>query len=251
MASKDASDKPTQDERNDEGRGQRSKLSPPWRTEGLPPGEPGKPPSRWVRNAVWIGGALMLFAALQLQERLSGPDAVPYTEFKRQVTARNVADVFARGDSIQGGLAQPAPSPARPERSYRQFVTERPTFAKDDLLAELTGSGATVRATPLVEQRGFFTNLLMSIAPMLLLFGFWSWMLKRQQGAMGGLFGGGKQKLTEECYAEARRLLRDNRAKLDAIVVQLLAKESLDEVEIYAAASIAQPAIPIRSALAV
>jgi cell division protease FtsH len=48
------------------------------------------------------------------------------------------------------------------------------------------------------------------------------------------------RRITDECYAEARRLLKDNRDKLDAIVVQLLAHESLDEPEIYAAAGIAR-----------
>ena len=37
------------------------------------------------------------------------------------------------------------------DRTYQQFTTERPTFASDDLLAELTHGGATVRATPLVS----------------------------------------------------------------------------------------------------
>ena len=49
-----------------------------------------------------------------------------------------------------------------------------------------------MRATPLVQQRGFLTNLLISFAPILLLVGFYVWMFKRQQGAMGGgLLGGG------------------------------------------------------------
>ena len=46
------------------------------------------------------------------------------------------------------------------------------------------------------------------------------------------------RRITDECYAEARRLLSDNRCKLDAIAAQLLARESLDEPEIYAAAGI-------------
>jgi cell division protease FtsH len=50
------------------------------------------------------------------------------------------------------------------------------------------------------------------------------------------------RRITDECYAEARRLLRENRDKLDAIVAQLLARESLDEPEIYAAAGIARQA---------
>jgi cell division protease FtsH len=51
------------------------------------------------------------------------------------------------------------------------------------------------------------------------------------------------RRITDECYAEARRLLRENRSRLDAIVAQLLAHESLDEPEIYAAAGIQRPAV--------
>jgi cell division protease FtsH len=46
--------------------------------------------------------------------------------------------------------------------------------------------------------------------------------------------------ITEGCFAEARRLLRENRSRLDAIVEQLLARESLDEPKLYAAAGIAR-----------
>ena len=48
------------------------------------------------------------------------------------------------------------------------------------------------------------------------------------------------RRITDECYAEARRLLRENRGKRDPIVTQLLARESLDEPEVYAAAGIAR-----------
>src|SRR6187397_2281550 len=51
------------------------------------------------------------------------------------------------------------------------------------------------------------------------------------------------RRITDECYAEARRLLRENRDKLDAIVIQLLAQESLDEAEVYAAAGIPRPPV--------
>ncbi|HEY8926075.1 MAG TPA: cell division protein FtsH, partial [Polyangia bacterium] len=49
---------------------------------------------------------------------------------------------------------------------------------------------------------------------------------------------------TDQCYADARRLLRENRPKLDAIVTQLLARESLDEAEVYAAAGVPRPPSP-------
>jgi len=48
-------------------------------------------------------------------------------------------------------------------------------------------------------------------------------------------------RISHECLAEARRLLKDNRGRLDAIVEQLLQRETLDEAEVYAAAGIAVP----------
>jgi cell division protease FtsH len=49
------------------------------------------------------------------------------------------------------------------------------------------------------------------------------------------------RRITDECYGEARRLLKEHRDKLDAIVAQLLIHESLDEPDIYAAAGISRP----------
>jgi cell division protease FtsH len=141
---------------------------------------------------------LAFFSVLTVQDWIEGPDAVPYTEFKKQVSAQNVVEVFARGDSIQGSLRQAAPLPGlpagQPPRSYQKFTTERPTFANDDLLAQLTAGGAGVRATPLVLQRGIFANLLISVAPFALMIAFYAWMFKRQQGAMGGILGGRARK---------------------------------------------------------
>jgi cell division protease FtsH len=169
--------------------------------------------------AVWLVGYLLLFGMLTVQDRLSGPQAVPYTEFKIQVGNKNVPEVFARGDTIEGQLKKGAPIPGQQDRSYQQFTTERPTFASDDLLAELTEGGATVRATPLVQQRGFLTNLLISFAPILLLIGFYAWMFKRQQGAMaGGLLGGGRQKRVDP---ETVRVTFDDVAGIDEVEAEI------------------------------
>jgi cell division protease FtsH len=191
----------------------------PWRTEGLPKGEPAKPRSRWVMVVAWLVGYLLLFGVLTLQDRLSGPQAVPYTEFKNQVVNKNVSEVFARGDSIEGQLKKAVAVPGQQDSTYQQFTTERPTFATDDLLAELTDGGAAVRATPLVQQRGFLTNLLISFAPILLLVGFYVWMFKRQQQAMGGgLLGGGKQKRVDP---EKVRVTFDDVAGIDEVEAEI------------------------------
>jgi cell division protease FtsH len=101
----------------------------PWRTEGLPKREPAKGRSRWLTIAISLVGYLLLFGILTLQDRLSGPQPVPYTEFKNQVDNKNVSEVFARGDSIEGQLKKAATVPGQQDRTYQQFTTERPTFA--------------------------------------------------------------------------------------------------------------------------
>src|SRR6476660_4133917 len=196
----------------------RQPVARPWRTEGLPKKEPPKT-RRWITAAMWFGGYLVLFGLLTVQDRLSGPQPVPYTEFKNQVTAKNVVELFARGDSIEGQLKKAAPLPGKQDRTYQQFTTEGPTCANDDLLAELTGGGASVRATPLVQQRGFLTNLLISFAPILLLVAFSVWMFKRQQGAMaGGLLGGGKQKRVDP---ETVRVTFEDVAGIDEVEAEI------------------------------
>jgi cell division protease FtsH len=190
----------------------------PWRTEGLPPGQPEKPRVRRSTIAIWLIGYLLLFGMLTIQDRLAGPQAVPYTEFKNQVASKNVGALFARGNSIQGELKKAAAVPGEQDQTYQRFSTERPTFATDDLLTELTNGGATVRATPLVEQRGFLANLLISFAPILLLVGFYVWMFRRQQGALGGMLGGGKQKRVDP---ETIRVTFDDVAGIDEVEAEI------------------------------
>ena len=190
----------------------------PWRTEGLPKSEPPKPRRRWITLAVWLLGYLLFFGLLTVQDRLSGPQPVPYTEFKSQVANKNVGEVFARGDSIEGQLKKASPLPGKPDRTYHQFTTERPTFANDDLLAELTDGGATVRATPLVQQRGFLTNLLISFGPILLLVAFYVWMFKRQQGALGGLLKGNRQSRVDP---ESVRVTFDDVAGIEEVEAEI------------------------------
>jgi len=157
----------------------------PWRTEGLPARRQPRRGIRWRLIAALFVLDLVLFTALVLQDRSTGPQPVSYTEFKAQVGRKNVDEIFARGDTIQGALRQPVASQERQGRLYKQFTTERPTFAVDDLLAELAANDASVRATPLVQTRGILANLLLSLAPILLLFAGYFWFFRRHGGALG------------------------------------------------------------------
>ncbi len=197
--------------RNGSGRdGQLGKTPPPpWRTEGLPPepkNETPKPRRNWP--ALILRGLVVyaiIFGLLTWLDSGNKPHPISYTEFDAQVAAGNVGEVFARGYSIEGQLKEERPLPQAPggqpssqlslkapaAESYQRFSTERPVFAQDDLMARLEKSGTVVRATPLVAQRGPLMNLLLSFGPLLLLVGFYFWMFRRQQSAMGGMGGVG------------------------------------------------------------
>jgi len=193
--------------------------SRPWRTEGLSKPKDEKPGPRWKVLGALALGYLFLFALLTVQDQLAGPESVSYTEFKTQVAAGNVAEVFARGNTIQGALKKPAPLPGG-EGTYQQFTTERPTFATDDLLGELSATGATVRATPISQERGLLTNLLISMAPFLLLIGFYAWLFRRQQGALGGglLRGGVSRKPVDP---RSVRVTFDDVAGIDEVEAEI------------------------------
>ena len=97
--------------------------------------------------------------------------------------------------------------------------TERPTFATDDLLSELTAGGATVRPTSIVQQRGILTNLFISFAPILLLVAFHAWMFRRPQAAMaGGLLRGCWQKRVDP---ETVRVTFDDVAAIDEVEAEI------------------------------
>ena len=195
---------PTKDEAAGPNRPQSDRPSDrPWRTEGLPPGKsgaPSQPPKRnwWTFAVRGLILYAIFFGVLTVHDRLNGPAPISYTEFDQQVEAGNVAEIFARGHSLQGELreerplAEPTGSPWE-GKTYKRFTTERPVFAQDDLMASLAKGGTTVRATPFIQERGMWMNLLLSFGPLILLVVFYRWMFKRQQAGMGGLMGGGKK----------------------------------------------------------
>ncbi len=197
----------------------------PWRTEGVPTGSGGdddkKPRINWRRLLpMLLLSYLLTFLIFSWQDGLSAAPVVSYTEFAKQVSAGNVAEVFTKGDTIQGKLKKSAALPDGGDKTYESFTTERPTFAKDDLLADLTKSGATVEATPVVVQRGFFSNLLGSLFPILLLIAFYVWMMRRQASMMsgGGLFGGKKK---SPINPETIRVTFDDVAGIDEVEAEV------------------------------
>ncbi|MFB7498664.1 ATP-dependent zinc metalloprotease FtsH [Streptomyces sp. NPDC056161] len=169
----------------------------PWRTEGAPE-EPQKPPSgrRRMRGGWWrlALAALVVYLianiVLSLQDQDHEP-TVSYTEFSKQVSDGNVSKIYAKGDAIQGQLKKEQTDPESGSK-YTKFKTQRPSFAGDQLWSDLIRHNVAVTAEPVVQHRSFLSNLLISLAPMLLLVAVWIFIARRFSsglGGAGGMFG--------------------------------------------------------------
>ncbi|MFF2010798.1 ATP-dependent zinc metalloprotease FtsH [Streptomyces sp. NPDC058195] len=169
----------------------RDRTDQPWRSEGAPPPpQPGrKMPGGWsglllTALAVYLVANLVLSFFNGEEER-----TIAYTEFSKQVTSGNVEKIYSKGDAIEGQLKKEAKVPGSDDK-YTKFVTQRPAFADDNLWAELVKDNVTVTAEPVVQQRSFLANLLISLAPMLLLILLWVFIARRMARGMGGGMGG-------------------------------------------------------------
>jgi len=172
----------------------------------------GRP--RWQPQSLWLIFLLVMIANY-LVTKVFFPEppaiTIPYTFFKKQVEADNVAEVTSLGDSIQGSFKTnvtyppeklPAPTgsaPASPLADQSealtsiQFKTQRPTFADQDLESRLEEKGVVIKAVD--ENASSWFKVLVSFGPTLLLIGAFVWISRRTAAAAGGgLFGLGRSR---------------------------------------------------------
>ena len=167
----------------------------PWRAEGTPDEAPRRAGGR--RGGKWWGLLvtavivfLLAYVGVNYFGRANQP-TISYTEFSRQVTDGNVAKIYSKGDAIQGELKRAGANPEGGGK-YTKFKTERPAFADDKLWQNLSSHGVTVTARPVVQERGFLSNLLISLVPIVLLVAVWIFVSRRigvGLGGPGGMFG--------------------------------------------------------------
>lgn len=201
----------------------RDRADTPWRSEGAPPGPPPKKrmPGGW-RGLILAALIVYLVTNLVLSFFNEGDEpVVSYTEFSKQVADGNVSKIYSKGDAIQGQLKTKQPLPDGDKGDYTKFVTQRPAFADDQLWANLTKQNVTVTASPVVVQRSFLANLLLSLAPMLLLVLLWVLVARRMSG-MGGMGGLGRKAPPKPVeLAGAKRTTFEDVAGIDEVKGEL------------------------------
>ncbi|MGF1428555.1 ATP-dependent zinc metalloprotease FtsH [Kitasatospora sp. LaBMicrA B282] len=198
----------------------------PWRSEGAPPPPPPVPPRRRMPGG-WTGLILTALAVFLISDLLlsffgnGAGTTVSYTEFNNELNKGNIAKIYSKGDSIQGTLKSAAPKPDGGKGNYSEFTTQRPSFANDNLYSTLLGQGVEVTAEPVVQQRSFLANLLISLAPMLLLILVWMLLARRLAGGLGGGPLGRKAPPKPVVPEEGRRTTFADVAGIDEVKAEL------------------------------
>jgi cell division protease FtsH len=131
------------------------------------------------------------------QERV----VIPYTVFRQQVDAGNVAEITSRGDTIQGlfknAIPEPNPPGNRQPRSVQKFETNIPTFVDKESLGRLLDERSVqISAQPLEEPRSPLLSLLFAFGPTLLLIGGFLWISSRTS-SLGRMLGASRARRYE------------------------------------------------------
>jgi cell division protease FtsH len=181
----------------------------------------------------WFLGALLInfFVTRFMVPQADEPIAVPYTVFKAQVGAGNVAEIYAQGANVEGRFVaavtyppegqQPATGvegkPVAP-RTSTAFTTTVPAFVDPGLEALLIDNGVEISAQPIRTSASPIATLLLGFGPALLLIGFYVWIYRRttRQGGMGGgLMGIGRSQAKRYDIERDTKVTFDDVAGID------------------------------------
>ncbi len=185
-------------------------MSPPW----------------WL---LLVGFLALYYAVLVITSPSSATRVtVPYSDFKQQVKENNIASIASKENQIEGKFRHPIRYPEDKEGTEAKlFKTQRPSFASDNLEAELEAHGVKVEATPPGSSTPWWELIIFYFGPFLLLIGLFVFMGRRMAGGMGGALSGlGRSRARRYEGAEGRTTFADV-AGIDE------AKEELTEVVDY------------------
>ncbi len=174
--------------------------------------EPGSNRPAWLRRVSWPWALLLIFLVVNwLVAPLLAPDqpdrvTIPYTTFKEQVQAGNIAEITTRGEAVQGTFKQQVTYPPSGEgqKTSVRFETRLPSFTDPGLEALLASQSVVINARPPEEGRSWLLTLLLSFGPGILFFALLMWMMSRAQRNQAGLFGIGRSKAKRYAATEGQ-----------------------------------------------
>ena len=146
---------------------------------------------------------------------------VPYSYFRQQATAGNIAEVSSRRETITGRFRRDVRyPPGKKGRTTHLFESERPAFADDKILDLLLQKNVKISAKS-PDSRSLLGTLLIGFGPTLLLVGLFVLMMRRAQGAQGGMLGNLGKSKARRYDASAERTTFADVAGIDEVTDEL------------------------------
>src|SRR5215213_10134968 len=195
----------------------------PWRVEGARRSggdtDPARPRLFGPRFWMLLLGLLVLNWVLSaLLVRPPERTEVPYTLFRAQVEAGNVASVTGIEDAIDGDFKNPVRVPEGDQtQEVTRFSTRRPSFAADDKLWELlTEHNVEVSAEP-PPGPSLLERVLLGFGPTLLLVGLFVLLARRASAGAAGLGGFGRSRARRYEPEQGKRTSFEDVAGIDEV----------------------------------
>lgn len=197
----------------------------------------------WVL-LIWFGAAYLF----QMFSNGSQPRTFSYTEFKQEVREGRVAEVTLKGDEIEGKLKSAESSrrsagqkssagengtksetnrDSRSSAATEEFKTVKPTIADAGLIDFLEHHDVTIKAVS--QKRSWWSTLLITMLPWLLIIGFFVYSSRKFKERMGGgegPFGFAKSKAKRFRSTAAQTTFNDVAGLVNA-------KKELQEIVAY------------------
>jgi cell division protease FtsH len=192
--------------------------------------EPGRTPTGFPFSSRtswrgWLLLALMVSAYFLFErantERLSAVD-ISYSSFYRLLEDSKLKEVVLQGQRLTGQLVQAEQVDGSRVERFRTMV---PIFQDGTLISDLRGKHVVVQVRS--EERPFALELILSLAPLLIIVAVWMWLQRSAQKMMssGGPFGAmmkGRSRKFEKETAVA--------VNFDDVAGQQSAKSDLSEI---------------------
>lgn len=126
---------------------------------------------------IWLVILVVVVSVFQSFGKPASDDTIAYSEFITAVKDNRVKDVAIYPDSVEGVL-----------NDNRKFRTIRPLVRDDKLIDDLYNHGVNFEGREL-DKPGFLYQLLLSIAPVLIILAVFWFFMRQMQGGGGGKGG--------------------------------------------------------------